>query len=181
LKSQSNHWRRHLTSYQKKALKDDHKEILKNSRGGILSTKQRERLLGLRKQTHDYDERKFWSDIRNSVKTSFIDLSLIIDVASDKQLTEMFEPENKESFPKKKIRYTRFEMIKFLNILLREFEDKSEPFWQDKLAREIIEKGVYYFRTKKEFRGGLYQRLFEDIIDAVYVNNPRDSTQSGLP
>ncbi len=180
MKTKSNHWRRHLTSYQTKRLKDDQKDILKFSRGGILTTKQRQRLLGLRKQTKDYDERKFWSDIRNSVKTTFVDLTLIMDIASDQQLTEMFEPENKESFPKKKIRYTRQEMVGFLDLLLRQFENKSEQFWQDKLAREIIEKGIHYFSSKKEFKGGLYQRLFSDMIDAVYVNSPRDSTLSGL-
>jgi len=180
LKTKSNHWRRHLTPQQRKVLLDDHKDILQISRGGILTTKQRQRLLGLKKQTADYDERKFWSDIRNSVKTTFTDLQLIMRIASDAQLSEMFESEYTESYPDRKIKHTRVEMMKFLDTLFREFENKSEPFWQDKLARQTIEKGVYYFRSKKEFKGTLYQRLFEDIIDAVYVNSPRDSTLSGM-
>lgn len=180
MKKQSNHWRRHLTPEQKKVLKEDHKNILKISRGGILTTNQRKRLLGLKKQTKDDDERKFWSDIRNSVKTTFTDLQLIMKVASDQQISEMFESEYTESFPDWKIKHTRVEMMRFIDTLFREYENESEPFWQDKLARQFIEKGVYYFRDKKEFKGGLYQRLFEDIIDAVYINNPRDSTQSAF-
>ena len=174
MKEQSNHWRKPLTNYKKKVLKDDHSAILKVSRGGVLTTPQRKRLLGFTKSTEGEDEKKLWFDIRNSARTAFLDLKLICDVASDNQLKDIFEPLSSEDLQKDKNgrpdafgKYTRTDVNTFLNTLLFERDNQE---WKYFLASRLIEVAISYIRWKPEYESQLYNRVFDDVLDVVRHN-----------
>jgi len=171
LKRQSNHWRKPLTNNKKKVLKKDYSDILKISRGGILTTLQRKRLLSLKKATEGENEKKLWFDIRNSARTAFLDLKLICDIASDNQLQDIFEPLTENDLPKKKNgkpdphgKYTRTHLTTFLNSLLF---GKDNIHWKYLLSAELIETSISYMRWKPEYDNQLHDRAFNDVLDII--------------
>lgn len=174
MKNKSNHWRRHLTPQKKKVLIEKYQDVLQISRGGILTTNQRKRLLGLKKQTIDNDERKFWSDIRNSARGAFSDLRLISEIASDNQLKDIFEPLSSEDLSKDKNgrpdpygKYVRTDVNTFLSTLLFERDNQE---WKYFLASRLIETAIAYIRWKPEYNNKLYNRVFDDVLDVISHN-----------
>jgi len=174
LKKQSNHWRKPLTDNKKKVLKKDYSDVLKISRGGLLTTPQRKRLLRITKATEGESEKKLWFDIRNSARGAFLDLKLICDVASDNQLQDIFEPLTNDDLPKKKNgqpdaygKYTRTDVNTFLNTLLFERDNKE---WKYFLASRLVETAINYLRWKPEYDNKLHNRVFDDVLDVVIRN-----------
>jgi len=182
LNSESSHWRKPLTPQEKKVLKTQYNSILKVSRGGILSHNQRLRLLGIKRITDGEEEKKLWFDIRNSSRTSFLDLKLISDIASDNQLEDIFKPLTEEDLPLDKKgkrdpygKYNRYHIETYLGHLLFEHDNKK---WKSELSIQLIELGINYLRWNHEFSRQLFQRLFDELLDAI--NPHRDSSKSGL-
>ena len=171
MRKQSNHWRKLLTKNKKKVLIKEYSDILKVSRGGLLTTYQRKRLLSLKNVTEGEDEKKLWWDIRNSARTAFLDLKLICDIASDNQLQDIFEPlsesdlsKNKSGRPDVYGKYTRTHLSTFLNGLLF---DKDNLHWKYLLASELIETSISYIRWKPEYDDQLHNRAFNDVLDMI--------------
>lgn len=169
MKEQSNHWRKPLDKKQAEHLRENYDHLLKVSRGGLLTTNQRKRLLGLKKATQGEDEKKLWFDIRESVSTTFLDLRLICDIASDNQLKVMFEPVSEKDLPLDKnsrydqyAKYTRNDVTLFVNHLLFA---KDRLDWKFLLASKIMLESVYYLGTHPKFDTELHRRLFGDLID----------------
>ena len=190
MSDKSSHWREPLTKKDIEVLRKEFEPVLKVSRGGILTTYQRQRLLKIKNKPHERkeekgeDEKKLWFDVRNSSHACFTDLKLICKIASDNQLQDIFEPWTQDDLPKRKDGtrdpykpYTRTTLSTFLIPLLFEKDDK---LWKHHLSTDLVEVGIGYLRHRPEFNSALYQRLFSDVLDAVHVGNTRDSTESGF-
>lgn len=81
---------RELTAKELNDLKTRYSEHLKLARGGFLSDKQRKRLLGIKKKERETPDSDFWWRIKESIQDSMIDMKLVCDIASEKQLQEIF-------------------------------------------------------------------------------------------
>jgi len=171
LNNESSHWRKPITPQEKEVLKKRYKSILKVSRGGIFSHNQRLRLLGIKKITDGEEEKKLWFDIRESARTSFLDLKLICDVASDSQLEDIFKPLSDEDLPLNKNgkrdpygKYRRYHIDTFLGHLLF---GKDFKLWKMDLAVQLVETGINYLRWHPDFNRKLFSRLFNDVLDTI--------------
>jgi len=85
---------RELSPEQLEELKNRYSEHLKSSHGGFLSDKQRKRLLGLKKKEEGTPDSDFWWRIKGSTRDAIMDMKLICDIASEKELQEIFGTKN---------------------------------------------------------------------------------------
>lgn len=81
---------RELSSKEMDNLRKRYSEHLKSSLGGFLSDKQRKRLLGLKKKEQGTPDSDFWWRIKQSTHDAIIDMKMICDIASEKELQEIF-------------------------------------------------------------------------------------------
>ena len=71
--------------------------------------------------------------------------------------------------------YNRYHIETYLGHLLFEHDKKK---WKSELSIQLIELGINYLRWNHEFSRQLFQRLFDELLDAI--NPHRDSSKSGL-
>lgn len=86
--SESRKYLRELNETERKWLKTYYESHL--HRKGFLSPNQKKRLLGIKRKERGTPDSDFWYKIKHHVQNSIIDLKMISDVASEKQLQEIF-------------------------------------------------------------------------------------------
>jgi hypothetical protein len=86
--SESRLYTRELNDTERKWLKTYYEQHL--HRKGFLTAKQKKRLLGLKRRERGTPDSDFWYKLKHRVQNVVVDLKLICDVASERQLQEMF-------------------------------------------------------------------------------------------
>lgn len=121
-------------------------------RGGIFTTKTRERLLGIRGQAgRDRTKYDFWYDMRNYVKTALVDLQLFIEVADRGNLHQVIT----------------YETLKPLveTLLWHPVVDHAEPdLKRAEIAQLFIQAGFNYLRSMKGITLS-HGRTIEEAVD----------------
>ncbi len=100
--SESRQYLRELNEIERKWLKTYYESHLYKK--GFLSQNQKKRLLGIKRKERGTPDSDFWYKIKHHVQNSILDLKMISDVASEKQLQEIFGekismPKSEDAYP----------------------------------------------------------------------------------
>ena len=170
---------REITDNKLKDLKTHYKLQLKNR--GFLTPKKKRRLLKLGKKERGTSDADFWYRIKHQAKHSLFDLQLISEVADGSQLQEIFEPLTKEDYKdRNKGLFKRTDLRFLIETIFSSHkpEESNRGDWRFKLALDMLNISIGYFRNMPSFQSKLHNRMFEEVLDVLDEN--RDSTESGL-
>ena len=172
-------YRREITDSKLKTIKTRHKIHLQNN--GFLTKSQKERLLKTKKKERGITDTDFWYRIRHAATFAIFDLELISKIADESQLEEIFEPLTRDNYSDMdKGLYKRTDMRYLIEAVFSSHKPElsTRDDWRFKLAYEMIEIGIGYFRNMPTFQSNLHQRAFQDVLDSIQGYS--DSTESGL-
>ena len=172
------YWRE-LTPYQRRILKLRQKFFLKNN--GFLTKPQKQRLLKLKKKQRETPDSDFWWNIKRAGKGAIFDLELISMIGDESQLEEIFQPLRKDDYIKRdKGIFERTDLKHLIETIFSSHkpEKSHRDDWRFKLAFEMIEIGIGYFRNMPAFKSNLHQRAFQDVLDSI--PGYTDGTESGF-
>jgi len=170
---------RDLSKIEYNNLKVRHKFHLENK--GFLTKKQKRRLLKLGKKEHGTTDSEFWYRLKHSSKNSLLDLQLISRIADEEQLEEIFEALTKEDYKNmNKNLYKRTDLRFLIETIFSSHkpEESNREDWRFKLALNMLNISIGYFRNMPSFQSKLHNRMFEEILDVL--DEKRDSTKSGF-
>jgi len=170
---------REITDNKLKDLKTRYKLQIKNK--GFLTPKKKRRLLKLGKKERGTSDADFWYRIKHQAKHSLLDLQLISEVGDGSQLQEIFEPLTKEDYKDRdEGLYKRTDLRFLIETIFSSHkpEESNREDWRFKLALDILNISIGYFRNIPAFQSKLHTRLFEDVLDVL--DEHRDSTKSGF-
>ena len=102
-------------------------------------------------------------------------------IGDESQLEEIFQPLRKDDYIKRdKGIFERTDLKHLIETIFSSHkpEKSHRDDWRFKLAFEMIEIGIGYFRNMPAFKSNLHQRAFQDVLDSIpgYI----DSTESGF-
>jgi len=115
-------------------LRNSYSDHLRLSRGGFLSDKQRKRLLRLKKKEQGTPDSDFWWRIKESTRDAMMDMKMICDIASEKELQEIFGTKQT-----RKQSDDMYPITKVLSSLLPSM-----------LSEDILREGISNFRSSIE-------------------------------
>jgi hypothetical protein len=159
---------------------------LRDSEGGIFTSKTRRRLLAVKpdkKLNFREDNYDMWRDIKIYVKNGLKDLELFCETAHPDQVREVFKTtvdRNIEDLERKP------SLEKTLSILLKDFKTYkkkinpendlkySEPsnidrdrVWKAELAYNIIRIALKYFQDENLITSKIHERLCSEVLDML--------------
>lgn len=172
-------YRRDLSNDKIETLKIWHKIHLKNK--GFLTSKQKQRLLKLKKKERGTPESDFWYRIKHSAKYAIFDLELISKIADESQLQEIFEPFTSEDYnEQKKGNYNRTTLRNMIESVFTSHmpEKSNRDDWRFKIAIDMVTIGIGYVRNMPSFQSKLHTRMFEELLDVL--DEKRDSGESAF-
>lgn len=165
---QNRQYERDLTKYDKECLKYQYSLLLKSK--GFLSTSQKKTLFKFKREPH-IDESDCWYKIRRRVRNSLLELQFIAEIMDDNQLKDIFESltnEDHKYHDQTKGQLRRTDLSVLLSRILYSNQQKSGEYdFRYQIARDVVIQGLQYLGQRKEFRRNLYNRLFQDVQDAL--------------
>lgn len=138
------------------ALLDKYERYFKTAQGGMFTKKAIDKLLGIiRTSGRDQTSNDFWYDRRNDVRTALVEMTLFLDVASDKNINQVFTDES--------FRPLLYSLFWGKDWLLFDSEPDTE---KAKIAQHMIEAGFHYLTEwKLNLMTKSHQRTIEDAMD----------------
>ena len=178
-------YRRILSKYERAMIIKKYKE-LRDSEGGIFTSKTRRRLLAVKpdkKLNYREDNYDMWRDIKIYVKNGLKDLELFCETAHPDQVREVFKTtvdktiEDLERKPS---------LEKTLSMLLKDFKTfkyvidpqnkvkyskaliiDKDRVWKAELAYRIIQIALKYFQDENLITSKIHERLCSEILDML--------------
>jgi hypothetical protein len=159
-------YRRHITKRELTSLKKRYEQHIK-SRGGFLSTASRKILL--QESQKLIDEADFWYRTKLSARNTIIDLVLLSEIASERELQDIF-------YKELKLASTIFISDPPLKLLLRTLfpaahatqrPSDEENKWRIKILEEVVGIGLKWYMKSGFLKTRVHNRMIEDTLDII--------------
>jgi len=163
---------RDLDTKELETLRKKYSTHLKKSKGGILSDKQRKRLLGYKKKEHGTPDSDFWWKIKHSIQDSIMDIQLICDIASEEELKDIFgtKPTASDDYPITKVLLSLLPESRTFRMKPKEIEKlQKEQEWRKVILNEIVLESLYWYFHSGLFETDAHTRLLAETMDAISV------------
>lgn len=163
----SRQYRRVLGHEELHDLRAKYANLLESKRGGWLPFGMREWLLGLKREEKELDEAQLrkretdkWSRIRSSAHDAMKDLTLVCDIADEKELAKIFNgnPDSERPF---------FDLLKA--ILLPENLELHESDWRKNMRDELAARILDRYINSEIIKDGLRKRILSEALEVVQM------------
>ncbi|MCH7561071.1 MAG: hypothetical protein IIC67_06870 [Thaumarchaeota archaeon] len=161
---------RDLSDKELETLRKKYSNHLKKSKGGILSDKQRKRLLGYKKKEHGTPDSDFWWKIKHSIQDSIMDIQLLCDIASEEELKDIFgtKPTASDEYPITKVLLSLLPESRTFRMKPKEIEKlQKEQEWRKVILNELVLESLYWYFHSGLFETHVHTRLLAETMDAI--------------
>lgn len=165
--SKHRQYRREIGKSQLKSLQEKYEQHI-NSKGGFLSAASRKILL---KETTPklLNEADFWYRTKLSARNALIDLVLLSEVASERELRDILYKEFKRSLT------ISLGDPPLTLLLMRLFPTASEAQslseeergWRAKILEEVVSIGLEWYIKSGFLRTEVHNRIVRDVLDII--------------
>jgi len=168
---------RELTEKEIKDLRAKYKKHVKSTRDGFLNTRIKQMFLHITNWESKISDREIYDyfyEIRERTKSAIIDMQILCDVLSEKQLQTIFG--TKEYKPKAEDLYPIMEV---LNSLITERYYKGskkklekiqkEREWRKLILEDVTARGLLWYYNSGILQTSLNRRLIQDSMETLQI------------